>query len=76
MFGVCYPGLQDHKADHLRLLLDAENFVMSLGNVLTALDRVAIVSHFDNWLARHKAGYDLELWAFMNGQARLPTSKH
>lgn len=41
-----YPGYMDHKADHLRLLQDAGDFVESFGEALGFEDSPAIASYF------------------------------
>lgn len=66
MYGSRYSGYVDHKADHIRLLLEAEDFVRSLGNALASRERAEIVSYFDNWLAHHKVDHDQQLRAFIN----------
>lgn len=66
MRDVGYSSFGDHKADHQRLLRDAEEFVESFGGVLRSEDSPAIVSFFKYWLTAHMASADSGLIEFMN----------
>lgn len=61
-----YRGYMDHKADHQRLLRDAEDFVESFGGAPRSEDSSAIVSYFKYWLTRHMVGQDSDLLQFLN----------
>ncbi len=63
---VDYTGYRDHKADHQRLLQDAEAFIESFGGVPRPDDGPAIVSYFKYWLIRHMAAQDSDLVKFLN----------
>lgn len=65
-----YPDRASHKADHVRLQQDAEDFVESVGDALRLTDMPAIARYFNHWLARHMAHHDEPLRAFVN-RARL-----
>lgn len=68
MRDVGYSSYVDHKADHQRLLKDAEEFVESFGGVLRPEDSPAIVSFFKYWLTAHMAGADSGLIEFLNAE--------
>lgn len=61
-----YPDRASHKADHVRLQQDAEDFVESLGSALRLSDMPLIARYFNHWLARHMAHHDEPLRAFMS----------
>lgn len=65
-----YPDRASHKADHVRLQQDAEDFVESVGDALRLTDMPAIARYFNHWLARHMAHHDEPLRAFVK-RARL-----
>ncbi len=61
-----YPDRANHKADHVRLLQDAEDFVESLSGAFPLEDMPAIARYFNHWLARHAANHDHPLRSFMS----------
>jgi hemerythrin len=60
-----YPDRADHKADHGRLLQDAEDFVANLGYALKLEDVPAVARYFNYWLVRHTVNRDEHLRAFL-----------
>jgi len=63
---VDYGGYTDHRAEHQRLVEDAEAFIDSFGATPQAEDGPAIVSFFKYWLVRHMAAQDSDLVKFLN----------
>lgn len=60
-----YPAYVEHKADHQKLLQDAEDFVESFNGALRSEDGPAVASYFKYWLSRHMAEKDGTLRTFM-----------
>ena len=64
---VCnYPDLVDHKADHQRLLQDAEDFIANLGSTLNSPDSSAVAEYFKYWLSRHMDTHDTKVRDFLS----------
>jgi len=60
-----YPEYMDHRADHGRLLQDAEDFVENLRHAFEPEDSLAVASYFKYWLTRHIASKDADFKAFL-----------
>lgn len=65
MRAVAYPNVAAHKAEHDRLLQDAEDFIESVGGGLHGADCLAIARYFRFWLNRHSAGPDRSFAEFL-----------
>ncbi len=74
MQALRYPGYVDHRADHRRLLQDAEDFMGSLGQALKVEESPAIATYFKHWLCRHMANQDVQLRAFLSADNRQTAS--
>ena len=66
MLDIRYPNYVKHKAEHNKLLMDAEDFVLAIGDALFEEDCPAIAKYFKSWLLRHLENEDRKIVAFLN----------
>ena len=68
MRDIRYPRYVSHKAEHDKLLMDAEDFLESIGSALLEADCPAVAKYLRFWMLRHLQDEDKEIADFLQSK--------